>query len=79
MILCLVDKDIEVVVMLSEELFIVMGKYMEDLVKVGVLLGGEGLYFSLCGVCVEFKYGKLIVIDGLFVEVKELIVGYIML
>ncbi|HWV03501.1 YciI family protein [Ralstonia sp.] len=79
MILRLADKDTEASVMPSEELLTAMGKYMEDLAKAGVLLGGEGLHPSSRGARVEFKNGKPTVIDGPFAEAKELIAGYTML
>ena len=79
MILRLADKDTEAAVMPSEELLTAMGKYMEDLAKAGVLLGGEGLHPSSRGARVEFKGGKPTVIDGPFAEAKELIAGYTML
>ncbi|SFP20392.1 YciI family protein [Ralstonia sp. NFACC01] len=79
MILRLADKDTEASVMPSEELLTAMGKYMEDLAKAGVLLGGEGLHPSSRGARVEFKGGKPTVIDGPFAEAKELIAGYTML
>lgn len=79
MILRLADKDTEAAVMPSEELLTAMGKYMEDLAKAGVLLGGEGLHPSSRGARVEFKRGKPTVIDGPFAEAKELIAGYTML
>ncbi|MGN6263869.1 MAG: YciI family protein [Ralstonia sp.] len=79
MILRLADKDTEASVMPSEELLTAMGKYMEELAKAGVLLGGEGLHPSSRGARVEFKNGKPTVIDGPFAEAKELIAGYTML
>ena len=79
MILRLADKDTEAAVMPSEELLTAMGKYMEDLAKAGVLLGGEGLHPSSRGARVEFKHGEPTVIDGPFAEAKELIAGYTML
>lgn len=79
MVLRLADKDTEAEVMPTEELFAAMGKYMEDLAKAGVLLGGEGLHPSSRGARVEFKGGKPTVIDGPFAEAKELIAGYTML
>ncbi|MEE2976428.1 MAG: YciI family protein [Pseudomonadota bacterium] len=79
MILRLADQDTEASVMPSEELLTAMGKYMEELAKAGVLLGGEGLHPSSRGARVEFKGGKPTVIDGPFAEAKELIAGYTML
>jgi hypothetical protein len=49
---------------------------MEDMVKAGVMLGGEGLHPSAEGVRVKFTNGKPRVIDGPFAETKELIAGY---
>lgn len=79
MVLRLADKDTEASVMPSEELLTAMGKYMEELARAGVLLGGEGLHPSSRGARVEFKGGKPTVIDGPFAEAKELIAGYTML
>ncbi|WP_426400456.1 YciI family protein [Ralstonia sp. R-29] len=79
MVLRLADKDTEAGVMPSEELLTAMGKYMEELAKAGVLLGGEGLHPSSRGARVEFHGGKPTVIDGPFAEAKELIAGYTML
>lgn len=79
MVLRLADKDTEASVMPSEELLTAMGKYMEELAKAGVLLGGEGLHPSSRGARVEFHGGKPTVIDGPFTEAKELIAGYTML
>jgi hypothetical protein len=73
------DNDTEAGVMPSEELLNAMGKYMEELAKAGVLLGGEGLHPSSRGARVEFRGGKPTVIDGPFAEAKELIAGYTML
>lgn len=79
MVLRMADKDTEAGVMPSEELLNAMGKYMEELAKAGVLLGGEGLHPSSRGARVEFRGGKPTVIDGPFAEAKELIAGYTML
>lgn len=79
MVLRMADNDTEAGVMPSEELLNAMGKYMEELAKAGVLLGGEGLHPSSRGARVEFRGGKPTVIDGPFAEAKELIAGYTML
>jgi len=76
MIIRKADKDTEAQVMPSTELLAAMGKYMEDMGKAGILLGGEGLKPSAQGARVKFSNGKPRVIDGPFTEAKELIAGY---
>jgi hypothetical protein len=70
------DKNTEAGVMPSEKLLTDMGKYNEELVKAGVLLGMEGLQPSSKGARVKFSGTKRSVIDGPFTESKELIAGY---
>jgi hypothetical protein len=53
-----------------------MGRYNEELVKAGVMLGGEGLLPSSKGARVRFSGSKRTVIDGPFPETKELIGGF---
>ena len=61
----------------SSEEFVRMGEYQEELVKAGVLVGGEGLRPSSLGARVTFgKDGKTVIKDGPFTESKELIVGF---
>jgi hypothetical protein len=76
MIIRKADKDTEARVMPSTELLAAMNQYMEDMVKAGVMLGGEGLHPSAEGVRVKFTNGKPRVVDGPFAETKELIAGY---
>jgi hypothetical protein len=63
-------------VMPSEQLLTEMGKYNEELVKAGVMLAGEGLHPSSKGARVKFSRDKRTVIDGPFVETKELVAGF---
>ena len=70
------NKDTEAGVMPSEQLLTEMGKYNEELVNAGVMLGGEGLHPSAKGARVKFSNGKLSVIDGPFAETRELIAGF---
>ena len=70
------SKDSEAGVMPTEELLTAMGKYNEELVKAGVMLGGEGLHPSSKGARVRFSGTNRAVIDGPFPETKELIAGY---
>lgn len=53
-----------------------MGEYNDQLIKAGILLGGEGLHPSSRGVRIQFDKGKRKVVDGPFAEAKELIAGY---
>ncbi len=58
------------------EMFEVMGKYNEQLVKAGVMLAADGLTPSSKGKRVKFSGDTPTVIDGPFAETKELIAGY---
>ena len=56
-----------------------MGAFIEEGVKSGVFLSGEGLQPSSKGVRVRYAGSKRTVTDGPFAETKELIAGYAML
>lgn len=79
MVLRMADRQTEAGMLPDEKLLAVMGKYMEDLGKAGVLLGGEGLKSTSSGARVKFSRGKPRIIDGPFTESKELIGGYLLL
>jgi hypothetical protein len=70
------SKDSEAGIMPGEELFAAMGKYNEELMKAGVLLDLAGLQPSSKGARVKFSGGKRTVIDGPFMETRELIAGF---
>ncbi|MFW0755171.1 YciI family protein [Pseudomonas sp. H11T01] len=76
MIIVKASQDSEAGVMPTEELLTAMGNYNEELVKAGILIGGEGLHPSSKGTRVRFSGDQRIVTDGPFVETKELIAGY---
>jgi hypothetical protein len=76
MILLKANQDSEAGTMPSEELLAAMGKFNEELVNAGVMLGGEGLHPSSKGARVRFKGSERSVIDGPFAETKELIAGF---
>jgi hypothetical protein len=57
-------------------MFEAMGKYNEELVKAGVMLGGDGLKPSSQGKRIAFNGAKRTVIDGPFAETRELVAGY---
>ena len=79
MIFRMADKDTEAGVMPTEELFAVMGSYMEEMHKAGLVRGGEGLQPTAKGARLKFSKGKPKVIDGPFTESKELIAGYLII
>ena len=60
----------------SEEVLTQMTEFNEELVKSGVMLGGEGLHPSSKGARVAFSGDERKVIDGPFAETKELLAGY---
>ncbi|MGH8852859.1 MAG: YciI family protein [Telluria sp.] len=77
MILLKADKYSEAGEMPSEELLTAMGKYNDELIAAGVMVGGEGLQPSSKGARVRFgKDGGVRVVDGPFAETKELLAGF---
>ena len=53
-----------------------MLKYNEELVKAGIMVGGDGLKPSSFGKRVRFAGKSRTVVDGPFSETKELIAGF---
>lgn len=54
-----------------------MTDYNEELLRAGVLVGGEGLHPSSRGARIEISSdGEVTVVDGPFAESKELIAGF---
>jgi hypothetical protein len=76
MVMIRADKNTEAGVMPSEKLLAEMTRYNEELVKAGVMLAGEGLHPSSKGARVKFSGAKRSVVDGPFIETKELIAGF---
>ncbi len=76
MVIVRADADSESGAMPSEELLTKMGQYNEELVKAGVMIGGEGLHPSARGARVRFSGTQRDIIDGPFTETRELIAGY---
>lgn len=68
--------DSENGVMPDERLMTEMTAYNEELVKAGIMLGGEGLKPSSAGARVKFSGTARTVLDGPFAETKELIAGF---
>jgi hypothetical protein len=76
MLLRKADKKTEAGVLPDEKLLAVMGNFMEEMVKAGVLLGGEGLQPSSKGARVRFSGGRPTVSDGPFTPANELLGGF---
>lgn len=76
MVIVKATKNSEAGVMPSEELFLEMGRYNEELVQAGIMLAGDGLQPSAKGKRIRFAGSKRTVVDGPFAETKELIAGY---
>ena len=68
--------DSEAGVMGSSELLEAMGRYNEELVDAGIMLGGDGLKPSSQGKRIGFDGANRLVMDGPFAETKELVAGY---
>ena len=60
----------------QKETFAAYMKYSEDLVKAGVMRGGEALEGSASGARISFKEGHRVVTDGPFAEAKEVVGGF---
>jgi hypothetical protein len=76
MVIIKATKDSEAGVMPDQQMLTEMGNFNEELVKAGVMLGGEGLHPSSKGKRIKFSGAKRTVVDGPFSETKELIAGY---
>ena len=76
MVIVKATENSEAGVMPSQELLEAMTEYNEDLVKSGIMLGGDGLHPSSRGKRVRFSGSKRTIVDGPFAETKELIAGY---
>src|SRR5690606_10824560 len=68
--------DSEAGVLPSGDLLEAMGKYNEELVNAGIMLGGDGLKPSTYAKRVAFDGASRMVIDGPFAETKELVAGF---
>lgn len=73
------DKNTEAGVMPDEGALAAMGAFIEEGIKAGIFLAGEGLRPSSEGVRVRFNGNQRTVIDGPFTETKELLAGYAVL
>jgi hypothetical protein len=70
------NEESEAGVLPSTEVLAAMGKFNEELVKAGVMVGGEGLHPTSKGARIRFADGDATVTDGPFTETKELVAGF---
>jgi len=76
MVMVKATKDSEAGAPPTRELVDAMMTYNEELVKAGIMKGGDGLQPSSKGARVQFDGAKRAVVDGPFAETKELVAGY---
>jgi hypothetical protein len=76
MVIVKASKNSEAGIMPSEKLLADMGKFNEELVKAGIMLGGDGLQPSSKAKRIRMAGSKRTVVDGPFAETKELVAGY---
>jgi hypothetical protein len=76
MVIVKATRNSEAGVMPGAELLEAMGRYNEELVKAGVMLGGDGLHPTSRGKRVRFAGGAQEVIDGPFAEPGQQIAGF---
>ena len=76
MILIKASQDTEAGMMPSEDLLAAMGRYNEELVNAGVMLGGEGLHPTSRAVRVRMTESDRTVVTGPFPDTKHLICGF---
>ena len=69
-------KDSEASVLPSPELIEAMGKYNEELINAGIMVGGDGLKASRFGKRIAFDGANRTVTDGPFAETRELVAGF---
>jgi hypothetical protein len=76
MIIRKADRETEAWAKPSKALVDAMMAYNEEMIRAGVMLGGDGLKPSDRGARIRFSKGKPKVTDGPFAEAKELVAGY---
>jgi len=76
MVIVKANKASEAGQMPDEKLLTQMGQFNEELSKAGIMLAGEGLHPSSKGKRIKFSGTNRTVVDGPFMETKELIAGY---
>ena len=76
MVLVKASRESEAGRMPSTEELAEMGKFNEEMVNAGVMVGGEGLHSSAEGMRIRFDGGKRTVIDGPFDDAEKLVAGF---
>ncbi len=76
MVMIKATKNSEAGQMPPAELLTAMGRYNEELVQAGVLVGGDGLHPSSRGKRVRSAGGRKTVVDGPFTPVGSLVAGF---
>jgi len=69
-------EDSEASALPSPELIEAMGKYNEELINAGIMVGGDGLKASRFGKRIAFDGASRTVTDGPFAETRELVAGF---
>ena len=76
MVIVKASKDSEAGVMPSTELLTAMGQFNEQLVKAGVMLGGEGLHPTSKGARIKYSGQQPSVSHGPFAVTGDLVAGF---
>jgi hypothetical protein len=76
MVIVKASRESEAGAMPDEKILTEMGRFNEALSKAGVLLAADGLHPSSKGKRVRYSGTNRTVIDGPFVETKELVAGF---
>jgi hypothetical protein len=76
MVIVKASKDSEAGMMPSTELLAAMGQFNEEMVKVGVMLAGEGLHPSSNGVRIKYSGKDRTVTNGPFAGTGDLVAGF---
>jgi hypothetical protein len=76
MVIVKASKESEAGAMPDEKMLTDMGNFNDELIKAGVMEAGEGLHPTSKGKRVKFSGASRTVVDGPFVETKELIAGF---
>lgn len=69
-------EDSEASALPTPELIEAMGKYNEELINAGIMVGGDGLKASKFGKRITFNGASRTVTDGPFAETRELVAGF---
>lgn len=76
MVMVKATKDTEAGVMPSETLLAAMGRFNEEMAKVGVMLSGEGLHPSVKGARIKYAGAAPVVTEGPFPVSSDLVCGF---